>query len=382
MPTVSDDGRTYTLPASPRLPLLAALERTGDRGDLPSRDRARAASADQVLRGVLDGRRRRLCGLPRRAGQALRGRHRARRHAHRPSQRPLGDAARPARQHVFCAVPPNTPISAAGVERIPMAGPYYFASYTPKRRLVLRRNPNYGGRRPARSRRSRSISTLPAARAVAAVEAGPADYVNAVPWTRSPRSTAAMGPTASRRGRAGNGTSAVHGPDCTSPPQHPPAAVRRHAHAPGRQRGARPARARAPRARSGRAAPGRPTDQFIPPGFPGFRDAAIYPLGRPGPRRARRLAGGRRRRAVLYTCTAPACREQGRVTRRNLAAIGIDLEVKHFSLSEMFGRLQTPGEPWDVGYGNWSSTTRTRRSSPTCSTRRTPASSAASATAR
>ena len=99
--------------------------------------------------------------------------------------------------------------------------------------------------------------------------------------------------------------------------------------------------------------PGRPTDQFIPPGLPGFRDAGIYSLGGPDLERARRLAGNRRRRAVLYTCNHPACLEQARVTRRNLAAIGIDVEVKHFAIPEMFGRLQTPGEPWDLGFGAW-----------------------------
>jgi YVTN family beta-propeller protein len=48
----------------------------------------------------------------------------------------------------FCAVPPNTPIRASGIEHIPSAGPYYVAYHAPKRELVLRRNPNYGGHRP------------------------------------------------------------------------------------------------------------------------------------------------------------------------------------------------------------------------------------------
>ena len=38
------------------------------------------------------------------------------------------------------------------------------------------------------------------------------------------------------------------------------------------------------------------------------------------------------------------------MARRNLAAIGIDLEVKTFSLIEMFDRLRRPGEPWDMGF--------------------------------
>ena len=57
---------------------------------------------------------------------------------------------------------------------------------------------------------------------------------------------------------------------------------------------------------------GRPTDQHIPPGLPGFEDAAIYPLGGPDLPAARRLAGSERRRAVLYTCDFPAAPATGR----------------------------------------------------------------------
>jgi len=100
--------------------------------------------------------------------------------------------------------------------------------------------------------------------------------------------------------------------------------------------------------------PGRPTDQFIPPGLPGFRDTAIYPLGGPDRETARRLAGDRRRRAVLYACKHPACVAQAAIARRNLAAIGIDVEVKTFPLFEMFRRIiDRPGEPWDISLWGW-----------------------------
>ena len=77
-------------------------------------------------------------------------------------------------------------------------------------------------------------------------------------------------------------------------------------------------------------APGRPTDQFIPPGLPGFQDAKIYPLGGPDLERARRLAGERRRQAVLYACSSPGMRRDAGIARRNLAEIGIDVDVKLF----------------------------------------------------
>ena len=55
---------------------------------------------------------------------------------------------------VACAVPPSTPATVAGAVPIPTAGPYYFASLEPGRRLLLRRNPHYGGTRPPGSARS------------------------------------------------------------------------------------------------------------------------------------------------------------------------------------------------------------------------------------
>lgn len=98
---------------------------------------------------------------------------------------------------------------------------------------------------------------------------------------------------------------------------------------------------------------GRPTDQHIPPGLPGFEDAAVYPLGRPDLTAARRLAGRTRRRAVLYTCDFSGCSRHGQILRSNLSAIGIELDVREFSIPELFERLTKPGEPFDIGYANW-----------------------------
>ena len=235
-----------------------------------------------------------------------------------------------------------------------MAGPYAIASYTPKRRLVLRRNPNYGGSRPARLREIQIDLDVPAARAVAAVEAGRADYVSAVPPERVPSLERRYGPD-SRAARAGGQRYFSTAEPVlhyfafnTSRPLFARARLRQAVNE------ALDRRALARRVFGGDpGAPGRPTDQFIPPGLPGFRDAAIYPLGGPDLERARRLAGDRRRRAVLYTCNQRACVEQARAARRSLAAIGIEVAVKQFPLEEVVSRVQQPGEPWDLAYANW-----------------------------
>ena len=63
---------------------------------------------------------------------------------------------------------------------------------------------------------------------------------------------------------------------------------------------------------------GLPTDQYLPTGLPGFRDADIYPLGGPDVARARSLAGTRG--AVTPSCT-PATTPRACAWRRPLGPI-------------------------------------------------------------
>ena len=52
----------------------------------------------------------------------------------------------------FCAIVPSaTPVNPQGVNTLPGAGPYYIASRTVGKQIVLKRNPNYKGNRPHRS---------------------------------------------------------------------------------------------------------------------------------------------------------------------------------------------------------------------------------------
>ena len=66
-----------------------------------------------------------------------------------------------------------------------------------------------------------------------------------------------------------------------------------------------------------------------------------------------RPGGTRSGRAVLYTLSFPADRAQAQILRRNLAEIGIALEIKEFPLQVLFEKLSTPGEPFDIGRVSW-----------------------------
>jgi peptide/nickel transport system substrate-binding protein len=191
------------------------------------------------------------------------------------------------------------------------------------------------------------------------LEAGRADYLAAIPLDRASALNRQYGPrsAAARAGRQryfSGPTPALHFFALNT--RRPLFASKRMRQAVNFALDRRALAARLPIPEPG--VPGRPTDQFIAPGMPAFRDAAIYPLGGPDLKTARRLAGSHQRaRAVLYTCNYPACLEHGRVLRRNLAAIGLDVDVKTMPIDVMFKRLHRSGEPWDIGYWNWFSDT-------------------------
>ena len=44
---------------------------------------------------------------------------------------------------------------------------------------------------------------------------------------------------------------------------------------------------------------------------------------------------------------------RAQILRRNLAEIGIALEIKEFPLQVLFDKLSTPGEPFDIGRVSW-----------------------------
>ena len=100
---------------------------------------------------------------------------------------------------------------------------------------------------------------------------------------------------------------------------------------------------------------GTPTDQYMPPIFPGYRDETIYPLRGPDLRAARRLASGRTRsgKAVLYTCGNPTCAAQAQILERNLRAIGLRLETVQFPGTLIFEKLATDRGGFDIGWIGW-----------------------------
>jgi YVTN family beta-propeller protein len=358
-PSVSADGRTYEFrvrqgfrfsPPSNEPVTAAAFERAIERGLSP-----RMGSFVTELLGDIVGADDYAAGRTRRiAGVSARGDRLVIR-----LERPSPDLTARLAARYFCAVPPNTPITPKGVDAIPSAGPYYVASHIPERSLVLRRNPNYDGPRPHRLAEIRYTLGVRAERAVAAVEAGRADYVVLNPQDLTPGAPVALGRRLTKRYGPRSEAARAGGQQLfTQPSLSVYSFAFNTRRGPFTDRRLRRAASfamdrRALAEHTGGGELGRPTDQFIPPGLPGFEDAAVYPLGGPDLESARRLTDGRRRQAVLYTCSLPGCTSHGQILKSNLRAIGIELTVRQFPLGEMFERTQNPSEPFDIAYSNW-----------------------------
>lgn len=266
---------------------------------------------------------------------------------------PSGDLPARLAMPFFCPVPLGTPVDAHGLRLVPSAGPYYVASYEPGQGAVLKRNPNYAGGRPHHLAEIDVNTGVGRAQTVAQIEAGTADYaLDGVPAAADATLARRYGP-GSRAAKAGRQSYFAATLPLTyfialntSRPLFASVNLRRAVNY------AIDRRALARLGIFSNRFPAEPTDQYLPPGIPGFRDVHIYPLT-PNVAAARRLARGRGGRAVLYTCNASPCEQSTQIIKADLRAIGIDVEVHAFPLNVLFGKIGTRGEPFDLATVGW-----------------------------
>ena len=150
-----------------RLPVLPAIERTGDGGDLPLFDRTRPLTrAGGALCAVQFPRTIRALGHPgvervprRRRRSHLRSACRRRHPLDLDLTQPSSDFLKRLSVPFFCPVPTDTPFVPGAPVRtpatlttrtlpVPSAGPYYVADHLDGEYTILKRNPNYTGPRP------------------------------------------------------------------------------------------------------------------------------------------------------------------------------------------------------------------------------------------
>jgi ABC-type oligopeptide transport system substrate-binding subunit len=247
----------------------------------------------------------------------------------------------------FGAIPKNLAHDPNGVGAPPSAGPYYVASRTPAKAVLLKRNPFYKGKRPHNvDAISYSVgNSLESIRL--RVDQASSDYAaDGLPppaWSELAQTYGV------NKGRV-----------FVKPALIISYLVFNHDR-PIFKNNVALKRAinfaidrKALLAQSGYLA-GKRTDQLLPPGMAGFRDADIYPLKGPNVQYAKKLASGHTRdgKIVLYESNRGAAPLRAQILQFNLKQIGLDVEVKLFSRAVQFQKEGTRGEPFDIGDEGW-----------------------------
>ena len=262
-------------------------------------------------------------------------------------KRPAPDFLHRTTTTFLCAVPPTLPADPEGVGAFPAAGPYYVADYRPGERVVLRRNRFYRGMRPHHvDGFDIDLRAVSPQDVVARVDRGDADWgyttagiyfdpsLGLVAKYGINRSRFFVRPGFTLRMLAFNSARPLFR-DNPSLRKAVNFALNRRAIVNGT---------------SGPLATV-PSDQYLPSTMPGFRNADVYPLERADLRRARELARGNLRgaKAVLYTNSSSLPMAFGQLVKRQLAEIGLEVDVRglplHTASSGYFAKLGPPASP-------------------------------------
>ncbi len=252
----------------------------------------------------------------------------------------------------FCALPKDIEVNPNGLKApVPSAGPYYIASYEPKRTIVLKKNPNYTGDRPHNLNTITYTVGIDPNATKLEIEKDQVDWAaDGVP----PTSHAELG-----RKYGADSQAAKDGKQQyfvnpilsfrylalnTQRPLFKNEKLRQAVNFAIDRRALLIQRG---------AFAGQPTDQYLPPGIPGYTDENIYPLDKPDVEKAKQLAGNVSGKAVMYTCNESPCPESAQIIQNNLKAIGLDVEVRQFERAVQFKKEGTKGEAFDIGFEGW-----------------------------
>jgi len=247
----------------------------------------------------------------------------------------------------FCAIPVNLARDPNGVETLPGAGPYYIAERTVNKTIVLKKNPNYKGKRPHNLAQIVYTvgNSLEAIRL--RVERGESDYAaGGIP-------SASYAEVAQKYG--------VNKSQFYVRPQLGVSYLAMNNDRPIFKGNTKLRKAinfaidrKAILAQGGYLA-GKRTDQILPPGIAGFRDADIYPLKGPNLAAAKKWANGATRegKIVYYTSNTATSAAVAQILQFNLKQIGLDTEIKQFARAVQIEKEGTRGEPFDITSEGW-----------------------------
>jgi ABC-type oligopeptide transport system substrate-binding subunit len=248
----------------------------------------------------------------------------------------------------FCPILPRTPISPAGIDDPPGSGPYHIADRVRERRMVLKRNPYYGGDRTANPDSIIWTIEPDAAERIRATERNENDFTPVFGYP-----DAVVRDLEERYGLRGQFrrmptlATFIFAFNTRSP------AFKGAGTAPLRK-AINYALDRYALNRAHGYLTGRRTDRLLPEALSESR--RFYPISGPDPLTARRWlaeARSRPKTLTLYTPNFPFSVANALVFKSNLRQLDIDVDVRYFSFPTLLEKLVTKGEPWDVAWLPW-----------------------------
>ena len=247
----------------------------------------------------------------------------------------------------FAAIPVNLPHDPNGVLTLPAAGPYYIASRTPNKSILLKSNPYYKGKRPHNPTQINYTIGNSLDATYLRVQQGSTDYASGgIPPAAYAEAAQKYGinkgqfwvePLLSTSYLAFNTSRGIFKSNI---------ALRKAVN--------QVIDRRALLAQSGFLA-GKRTDQILPPGMAGFRDADLYPLKQPNVVAAKKLAQGHTGdgNVVLYESNRGASPLRAQIIQYNLSQIGLKVDTKLFARAVQIQKEGTRGEPFDIADESW-----------------------------
>jgi peptide/nickel transport system substrate-binding protein len=228
---------------------------------------------------------------------------------------------------------------------LPSAGPYYVARREPSRLVVLRRNPFYGGSRPRRPAAVRILIAEDAESSYRDVKADRADFTRDLAPSAAAEAGREFGLSGRFRVRPSNCISYIAMNTSNALFRGNPRLRRAVNYAIDR------------RALVALGAPYSllPTDQYLPQGFPGFKDIAAYPVTA-DLTQARRLAAGRVPPGgpwVYYYSLSSPGPERMELVRAALHEIGVEIEprgFRGFAIYDAAGKRNSPHAFATIGW--------------------------------
>jgi len=251
----------------------------------------------------------------------------------------------------FCAIPTNLPHDPNGVLAPASAGPYYISDRQPNKSITIKKNPNYKGTRPhnvnqinyvvGNSLDASYLRAQQGATDYAAQGIPPASYAEAAQKYGVNKGQFWVKPQLGVTYLAFNHDRPLFkGAKGTALAKAINYAIDRVALL----------------AQSGYLA-GKRTDQILPPGLAGFRDANLYPLKGPDLATAKKWmtkAGVPSGTDIqYYTSNTGAAPLAAQIVQFNLKQIGLNVNSHLFARAVQIDKEGTRGEPFDITSEGW-----------------------------